>query len=117
LHWYFDGKQVSNSSLTATNINYFGRGFDAPSVFDENLGTYMYSGTEKNIIIFTYPTQINMNQYNFETAVNNISRDPVSWRLLYSTGNTNFILLDQQINFPTRPIRGEYMPIIQISFS
>jgi hypothetical protein len=46
-----------------------------------------------------------MNQYNWRTAVNNLGRDPISWRLSYSTDNSTFTLLDQQTNF-----------IIQIKF-
>ena len=117
LHLYFNGKQVSNSGVTSSNLDKYGRGFDSQSVFDDNIGTYLYSGTEKNIITFTYPTKITMNQYNWGTAVNNVGRDPISWRLLYSTDNTTFTLLDQQTNFPPSLVRGEYIPIIPIKFS
>jgi hypothetical protein len=118
LHLYFNGKQVSNSGITSTNIDVFSnRAFKAADMFDENLSTYLYSGTEKNIITFTYPANITMNQYNWATAVNNIGRDPISWRLLYSTDNENSTLLDQQTNFPPSLVRGEYIPIIQIKFS
>jgi hypothetical protein len=55
-----------------------------------------------------------MNQYNLATAVNNIGRDPISWRLLYSTDNTTFTLLDQQVNFLPSLVRSEFIPIKQI---
>jgi hypothetical protein len=113
---YFNGKKVSNSGVTSSNLDKFGRGFDSQSVFDDNIGTYLYSGTEKNVITFTYPAKITMNQYNWGTAVNNIGRDPISWRLLYSTDNTTFTLLNQQTNFPPSLVRSEYIPIIQIKF-
>jgi hypothetical protein len=112
---YFNDQTVSNSGVVASNIDPFGRGFDAPSVFDNNIATYLYSATEKNIITFTYPNKITMNKYNLATAVNNIGRDPVSWRLLYSIDNVTFTLLDQQVNFPTTEIRSQYIPIIKIS--
>jgi hypothetical protein len=115
--FYFNGKKVSNSGVVSSNINPFGRGFDAPALFDENIATYLYSATEKNIITFTYPAKITMNQYNIATAVNNVGRDPISWRLLYSTDNTTFILLDQQTNFLPSLVRNEFIPIQQIRFS
>ncbi len=114
---YFNGKKVSNSGVVASNIDPFGKGFDAPAVFDENIATYLYSATEKNIITFTFPAKITMNQYNWGNAVNDIGRDPISWRLLYSTDNTTFTLLDQQTNFPPSLVRSQYIPIIQIRFS
>jgi hypothetical protein len=103
-HLYFNGKQILNSGVVATNLDNFSGGFRSDAMFDENLESFFYSATEKNIITFTYPADITFNHYDWATA-NNIQRDPVSWRLLYSTDNTTFTLIDQQVNFPTTEIR------------
>jgi hypothetical protein len=62
LHLYFNGKQVSNSGVTSSNLNEFSNySFKAKDMFDENLSIYLYSATEKNIITFSYLVDITMN--------------------------------------------------------
>jgi hypothetical protein len=39
-HLYFNGKQVSNSGVVATNLDNFSGGFRSDAMFDDNIDTF-----------------------------------------------------------------------------
>jgi hypothetical protein len=99
---YYNGIQISNSGITVTALdNYTDVSQLPPKIFDNDVNTKWFSNTVNNTVLFTYPSNITLNQYNYSSSDASASfRFPVSWRLYGSVDNVTFKLLDQQTNYP-----------------
>jgi hypothetical protein len=112
---YKDGIRISTTGVVSSAQDPFAEAANSiEKAFDNNISTKWFSNTELNTILFTYPSDITMNQYSYSTGDDGTHRDPVSWRLSYSIDNINWILIDTKSNHPITLNRNTTIPLISI---
>lgn len=105
-----DGVDQSMAGVTASAVSaYASEGPD--KLVDGNVGTKWYTGTTPSagsplVFTFTFPSARTFNGYRWSTANDADGRDPKTWKIFGSQDNSNWIELDDVVDYPTTTSRN-----------
>ena len=101
-----NGTVLGSAGVTVTNpggVNPTGEG--PANLLDANLST-KWLDLNKRELLFTFPSPVAVDSYNFATANDAPERDPSNWKLEGSADGSTWVLLDEINSYSATTARG-----------
>lgn len=104
-----NGNSITGATYTSSNNSPPGEG--ASNAGDGSTATKWLSFDKiGSILTITFASGVNVTGYRWATANDEPNRDPVSWRLQYSTDNVNWVTASTIVNYFPTTNRQTYVP-------